>query len=456
MTATPRTLAAKAPSAPVLAPWGYVGRFDETRRVLPGAAAPWFAELRQRGFARFAAAGLPGPKSEEWRYTTLNALRNTDFALAPRSVNGIRAAGLPATVAAGQAAHRLVFVNGWYRPDLSRIGTLPAGVEITTLAQAAGERPDLLRDRLGSLADAGGLPMVALNTAFMNDGVVLRIAKGVVLENPLVVLCIGDASGAPVAYHPRHLFVAEAGSQATIVEHHIGLGQGAYFANSATEILVEEGAVLRHCKIQDETTAAFHLATTMARVARGGNFDSFVFAQGGRLARNEIRVELAGEGAGCRLNGGYLGKGKQHVDNTTVIDHRSPGTSSRETYKGVLDGAARAVFQGRIVVWPGAQKSDGQQLNNTLLLSTGAEIDTKPALDIRADDVKCSHGATVGELDDEQLFYLRSRGIPEERARRILVEAFLGDVIDGIALAGLREPLEEMVARWMLPEAGRS
>ena len=447
MTAAPRIPAAKATPKP--APWGFVGRFDETRASLPGAAAPWFAALRERGLARFADTGLPGPKNEDWRYTTLNALQKTDFALAPRSVNGIRADGLPATVAAGQAAHRLVFVNGWYRPDLSSLGTLPKGAEIATLAQAAAERPELIEGRLGSLAEAGGLPMVALNTAFMNDGVVLRLAKGVVLQNPLVVLFIGDPSEAAVAYHPRHLFVAEAGSQATIVEHHIGIGRGAYFANSTTEILVEEGAVLRHCKIQDESPEAFHLATTAARVAGGGNFDSFVFAQGGRVARNEIRVELAGEGAGCRLNGGYLAKGKQHIDNTTVIDHRSPATSSRETYKGVIDGHARGVFQGRIVVRPHAQKSDGHQLNNTLLLSTGAEIDTKPALDIQADDVKCSHGATAGELDDEQLFYLRSRGIPEERARRILVEAFLGDVIDGIALAGLREPLEEMVAHWM-------
>jgi Fe-S cluster assembly protein SufD len=436
-------------AAPIAAPWDYVGRFDETRRTLPGAAAPWLAALRERAYAHIAAHGLPGPKNEDWRYTSLNALLKADFALAARTLNGIHADRLPTTVAAGQAAHRLVLVNGWYRAHLTRLGGFPAGVEIAPLAQLAAERPDELRDRLGSLAEPDGLPMVALNTAFMADGVVLRLARGAVLSDPLVVLCIGDASDGPVAYHPRHLFLAEAGSQATVVEHHVGLGGGAYFANSATEILVEEGAILRHCKIQDEAASAFHIATTVARVARDGNFDSFVFSQGGRLARNEIRVELAGEGAGCRLNGGYLAKDRQLTDHTTIIDHRAPHTSSRETYKGVLDGHARAVFQGRIVVRPGAQKTDGQQLNNTLLLSTGAEIDTKPALDIQADDVKCSHGATAGELDDGQLFYLRSRGIPEERARRILVEAFLGDVIDGIALAGLREPLEEMVAHWM-------
>jgi Fe-S cluster assembly protein SufD len=449
MTAAPRNPAAKSKPAPAPMPWDYAARFDETRGVLPGASASWLAALRERGFAHFAATGLPGPRNEEWKYTTLNPLQKSHFALAPRSLNGIHADTLPLTVSSVEAAHRLVFVNGWYRADLSRIGALPPGVEIATLAQAIAERPDLLEGRLGSLAEPDGLPMVALNTAFMSDGVVLRVGKGVVLEKPLVALFVGDASDGPVAYHPRHLFLAEAGSQATIVEHHIGLGQGAYFANSATEILVEEGAILRHCKIQDEAAEAFHTATTVARVARSGNFDSFVFSLGSRLARNEIRVALAGEGAGCRLNGGYLAKGKQHTDNTTIIDHRAPHTSSREVYKGVLDGQARAVFQGRIVVRPDAQKSDGQQLNNTLLLSTGAEIDSKPALDIQADDVKCSHGATAGALDDDALFYLRSRGIPEERAQRILVEAFLGDVIDGIALAGLREPLEEMVAHWM-------
>jgi Fe-S cluster assembly protein SufD len=449
MTAAPRTPAATSKPAPI--PWSYVARFDEARGALPGAGLAWLAALRKRAYAHVAANGLPGPRNEDWKYTTLNlaALQKTDFALAPRSLNGIHADTLPLTVSSVEAAHRLVFVNGWYRADLSRIGALPAGVEIATLAQAIAERPDLLEGRLGSLAEPDGLPMVALNTAFMSDGVVLRVGKGVVLEKPLVALFIGDASDGPVAYHPRHLFVAEAGSQATIVEHHIGLGQGAYFANSATEILVEEGAILRHCKIQDEAAEAFHTATTVARVERAGNFDSFVFSLGSRLARNEIRVALAGAGAGCRLNGGYLAKGKQHTDNTTIIDHRAPHTSSREVYKGVLDGQARAVFQGKIFVRPGAQKSDGQQLNNTLLLSTGAEIDAKPALDIQADDVKCSHGATAGALDDDALFYLRSRGIPEERAQRILVEAFLGDIIDGIALAGLREPLEEMVAHWM-------
>ncbi len=418
-----------------------------------GAAAgpAWLEAQRREAADRFAAEGLPTPRVEDWKYTNLAVLEGVPFRAPPRSENGVDADGLPALLARRRGSHRLVFVNGRFRADLSHVDGLPEGVEIGSLAAAAARDDGLLEGRLGSLGGRDAPPLFALNTAAWRDGYFVRVPAGVTLEKPVSVifLAVPDA-GATYAYHPRNLVIAEAGSQITVVEHHAaGDGGAVYLANVATEILAGEGATVRHCKIQDESRAAFHVATGLVRLDAGASLDSFVFALGGRLARNEIRVVLDGEGADCRLNGAYLAKGSQHIDNTTAIDHARPLTASREVYKGVLDGRGRGVFQGSILVRPGAQKIDGHQLSRAILLSDEAEIDTKPQLEIYADDVKCSHGATAGELDEEPLFYLRARGIPEDEARRILVEAFLGEVIDGIALAGLREPLEYMVARWM-------
>jgi Fe-S cluster assembly protein SufD len=427
----------------------FADHYRALKDEFPGAQLPWLARLREAGLDRFAALGFPTRKVEEWKYTDLAALRKVPFAPAPRPVARMDVGSLPTLVMGRQPVHRLVFVNGRFRADLTSVGKLPQGVQITGLANALGGDADALEGHLGRVGEIDAMPFVALNTAFIGDGFVLRLPRGAVLEEPVEVVFVGTAADTPLVYHPRNLILAGAGSRATIIEYHVGNGSSPYFANAATEILVEDGAVLRHCKVQDEGSKAFHIATTQARIGKDATFDSFVFSVGGRLSRNEIRVRLDAPGADCRLNGAYMMKGRQHVDNTTVIDHACPQTTSRELYKGVLDGEARAVFQGKIVVRPDAQKISGHQANHTLLLSDAAEIDTKPELEISADDVKCSHGATAGALDEDALFYLRSRGIPESAARSILIEAFLGEVIDGIALAGLRDPLEYMVAEWM-------
>lgn len=428
----------------------YVERFRDLQSALPGAGLTWLDSLRNAAVAGFARRGLPTPKVEAWKFTNLAPLRKESFVSGTEQA-ALDAASLPALVYGRESGHRLVFVNGAFRADLSDMGTLPDGVRVAGLAETLAADPGFLEGRLADTVDLAdpAQPLAALNAAFMADGYVIRIGPGVTLDEPLEILWVGTGGERPPVYHPHNLILAEAGSRATVIEHHVGLCIGGYFSNLVTEIGVEEGAIVRHCKVQDESREAFHIAATNVLVGRDALFDSFALSTGGRLSRNEIHVRLDAEGADCRLNGAYLMKGEQHVDNTTVVDHAQPGTSSRELYKGVLDGKARGVFQGKIVVHPGAQKTDGQQMNRALLLSSGAEINSKPELEIFADDVKCSHGATAGEIDAEQLFYLRARGIPEPVARRILVEAFLGEVIDGIALAGMRRSLEETVERWM-------
>ena len=420
-----------------------------------GIAPDWLQQLRHVGAEQFRARGLPTVRVEAWKYTNLNPLRGQGFALAANADAPIDRGFLPSLVIGKRPPYRLVFVNGAYRSDLSTLSELPAGARLMSLAEAVKRTPDLLRGKLGRIARGDASGTVALNTAFLQDGYVLHLAPGITIDDPIEIVFVGaGGTGAPPVYYPRSLVIAEAGSRVTLVEYHVGydgaVGQGGvYFSNAVTEVEAAEGAIVRHCKVQDESLSAFHLATTHAHLGRDARYDNFSFALGGRLSRNELHVILAAQGADCRLNGAYLMHKEQHVDTTLVVDHAAPNTTSRQLYKGVLDDKARGVFQGKIIVRPAAQKSDGQQLSRALLLSNQSEINTKPELEILADDVKCSHGATAGELDESALFYLRARGIPEDQARRLLIEAFLNEVIDGMALSALRMPLEQSVARWM-------
>ncbi len=426
----------------------YLERYNAVRTRLPGAKQPYLARLRQTGATAFAKNGFPTIKTEAWRYTNLAPLLKETFAAdaEPMSLDKSRLAALEF---GREAKHRLVFVNGALRADLSAIGDLPPGVTLAPVAAAARDNPALLEASLAGVSLIEAKPLAALNTALLGDGIILNVAPGRTVEAPIDILWIGTGGERPPIYHPRNAIVLGAGAHATIVERHVGLCIGSYFSNSVTEVVLGESAMLRRCKIQDESREAFHIALTEARLGAGAQLDTFVFSQGGRIARDELNIRLEGKGASCRLFGAYLGRGEQHLDHTTLIEHVAPETTSKELYKGVLDGKARGVFQGKIVVHPGAQKSDGHQLSRALLLSANAETDIKPELEIFADDVKCSHGATAGELDETQLFYLRSRGIPEVEARRLLIEAFLGEVIGSLALTGMRLTLEHNLTRWM-------
>lgn len=411
---------------------------------LPGAGNAWLDRLRGDAATSFRASGLPTPRVEAWKYTNLRRLARAGF-VAAEADKAPEISAIPEGVVALDGAYVAVFVNGRFSSALSALDGLPKGVEAGSLAAQLAENPDLLKDRLGT-GGAAGLPLAMLNTALMADGLYLRLADGVVLDKPLHLVSIGQAGEEPKSFHPRHLIVAGTDSIATVVESHVG--SGAYFANAVAEFFVGEGAVMNHYKLQNEGPEAYHLASNLIRLANRATYDGFVLQTGAKLARNEIRAEL-GERVECRLNGAYLGRGDQHIDNTTFIDHAAPNSASREVYKGVLDDTARGVFQGKILVRKDSQKTDGHQLNKTLLLSPGTEIDTKPELEIYADDVKCSHGATAGELEEEPLFYLRSRGIDPHAARAMLVAAFVGEALEEIQAEAPRAAFQAVVDGWV-------
>ena len=425
----------------------FADRLDAAAGSLPGSGRAWLDRLRAEARAAYREAGLPGPKVEAWRFTNLNRLRRTGFA----------ADALPAatvdTVPVGNAlsveAHLAVLVNGRFRADLSSLPVAGDGVEVLGFADALRRAPALLESRFGRIAPPSGMPLVALNTALASDGLVIRFRAGKAAERPVHVVSIGAAGREPVMFQPRLLAVVEEGAEGVLLESHIAAGDGVYFSNAVAEVALAAGAALRHYKLQNEHPSAFHLATARAELAERARYESFVLQVGGRLARNEIHAHIGGSHAECRLGGAYLLRGEQHGDNTTFIDHAAPGSTSRELYKGVLDGTSRGVFQGKILVRRGAQKTDGHQLNRALLVSRGAQIDSKPELEIYADDVKCSHGATAGEIDDDALFYLRSRGLDEEAARGLLIDAFVGEAIGEIGHEPSRAAFRQVVDGWL-------
>ncbi|CAH2600020.1 Iron-sulfur cluster assembly protein SufD [Rhodovastum atsumiense] len=387
----------------------FVSRFAARAQPLPE---------QERAAALFRDAGLPAPREEAWRYTLLRPLTDASFDEPAGDPAGL-AALLPAI-----AGPRIVFANGRFRPDLS---TLPDGIDVRTGAPAFGgiARPE--REKL-----------VALNTMLAEDGARIEVPDGV---DAGTLLLVQLANGG--AFHPRHEIRLGRGARLELIE--ASVGEGSYLHNPVFTAVVAEDATLVHLRIQREAETAFHLSTLYAEVAARGTYDSFLLTLGGRLARMEVHARLAGERATAHLNAAQLLRGTQHADFTTVVTHDAPCTTSRQTVKNVLTGASRGVFQGKIEVARAAQKTDGYQMNQALLLSPEAEIDSKPQLEIYADDVKCSHGATVGELDPEQLFYLRSRGIPEPASRSILVRAFLNEALDPIGHEEAREAMEGMI-----------
>jgi Fe-S cluster assembly protein SufD len=405
----------------------------------PQGGPRWLEDLRSRGAARFTALGIPTVRDEEWRFTNVSALNSIEFTPAgAMSGAAERLHGFAYT----DAPVRLVIVNGRFDTTLSRTKGLPQGVQAGSLAAAMKDHADVVQRYFGQLADFTSRSFAALNTAFVQDGAFVHLPDGAAVDTPIHIIFVSGADGSTVMAHPRTLIVAGANAQAKIVESYIGAPGEMYFTNAVSEIFVGENAGVDHYKVQRESIDAFHIASLHTHTSRSSRFSSHSFALGGKFVRNDAVAILDGEGGDCTLNGLYLADRDRLIDNHTTIDHAKPHCGSHEVYKGILGGASRAVFNGKIIVRQDAQKTDAKQTNRALLLTDGATINTKPQLEIFADDVKCTHGAAIGQLDDEAIFYLRARGLTFAEARDMLIHAFAGQVLDGVQIPELREALE--------------
>ena len=399
----------------------------------------WFEDLRARAAAKFTQLGIPTVRDEEWRFTNVAPIASTEFALAG-PISG--AAGRLADLVYADATVRLVVVNGRYDATLSRTKLLPGGAKVGSLAAALTDHADVVQRYFGQVADFSNRAFAALNTALVQDGAFVHIADGTIVDEPIHIVYVTGAEAARVMAQPRTLIVTGAGSQVRIVESYVGATADTYFTNAVSEIFVGENATVDHYKVQQESFDAYHIGSVHVHTARSATFSSHSFSLGGKLVRHDAFAILDGEGGDCTLNGLYLADRDRLVDNHTTIDHAKAHCGSHEVYKGILGGTSRAVFNGKIIVRQDAQKTDAKQTNRALLLTDGATINTKPQLEIFADDVKCTHGAAIGQLDDDAIFYLRTRGLNYAEARDILIHAFAGEILNRVRIEPLRDALE--------------
>jgi Fe-S cluster assembly protein SufD len=422
----------------------YLESFSEFEKLAAGHALPWLRRLRQDAFARFCEVGFPTTHDEDWRFTNVSAIAQTAFRLTRNRRVRLSQQELEPYRVAGVAC-QLVFVNGHFARELSLLGKLPNGVKVSSLAGEISSNPGAIERHLGRYLDIRRDAFCALNTAFVEDGAYVHIPRGTLVEEPIYLLFVSPADDAPSMSHPRNLIVAEEDSQATFVEDYVSLDGGTVFCNTVTELVAGDHTVLSHCMIEREHKEAFNISTLRIQQGRSTNVVSHSVLLGGALVRNNVHPVLAGEGGECLINGLFIGNGGQHLDNYMLVEHASPRCGSRQFYNGILDGHAHGVFHGRIIVHKDAQKTDAKQTNRNLLLSDDAQIDTKPQLEIYADDVKCTHGATIGQIEGDALFYLRSRGIDEVSARKLLLFAFASECLDRMKEGPVRKHVEGLI-----------
>ncbi len=431
----------------------YLDAFSRLRER--NAAEPrWLQSLREDAFARFCQAGFPTTKDEDWRFTNVSAIAQTSFSAAPDCRHQLEQRDLEPYFIPG-AACRLVFINGRFAPQFSDTSALPGNVKAGGLLEVITSVADGLEPHLGRYVNIQRDSFCALNNALFEDGAYVHIPRRVVLEAPIYCLFVSVPGGDPAMVHPHNLIIAGAESQASVVEDYVSLGNGKTFSNVVTEVVAGDDAVFSHYMIEREDLESYNVSTLRIQQGRAANVTSHSVLLGGALVRNNVHPVLAGEGAECLINGLFLGKDRQHVDNYMLVEHALPHGSSRQFYNGILDGQAHGVFHGRIIVHKDAQKTDAKQTNRNLLLSDDAQIDTKPQLEIYADDVKCTHGATIGQIEENALFYMRSRGIDEASARRLLLFAFASECLERMKQAPVREYLKRVVQQW-LPEGRAS
>jgi Fe-S cluster assembly protein SufD len=409
----------------------------------------WFEVLRREARESFGRLGFPTRKDESWRLTDLSRLAATNFVPAPAVADQRAQEAIRENRFADLGCPRIVFANGRLVESLSTVSQLPAGVEVGSLRAALREDSPVVSEHLGRYAGFREHPFSALNLAFAGAGAVVQVTRGTVVEEPIQIVFLSLGGAEPVMTHPRVLIIAEPNSEVRVVETHVGSDEAVYFNNSVTEVLAQDGAVVDYYKFQQDSGRSFHLGTIETHQLRSSNVRSSVITLGGGLVRNDTGAVLNGEGGWAELDGLSLVGDDHHLDNFTRIEHLKAHCDSRELYKGILMDRATGVFRGRIVVAKGAQRTDSKQTNNNLLLSDHAQINTKPQLEIYADDVKCTHGATVGQLDPDAIFYLRARGISLAAARSILTYAFASEVVGRVKVEPLREALDRHLFEWL-------
>ena len=410
---------------------------------IPASEPSALAQMRHSAIGRFEEIGFPKTSREEWRFTDIAPIARTGF----RRVGSAESVISPVQMVQYSyvTCGELVFINGHYSPTFSSLCELPEGAVMGNLADALRTHPEKVQAHLGRYASFEENAFVALNTAFLGDGAFIFIPRGSAIREPIHLLYLSTGNAEPTVSYPRNLVIAEEGSEATIIESYAGTGGGGYLTCPVTEIVAGEGSAMRHYKLQYESPDAFHVAAQQLYLAGGSSIASHSMSFGGGLVRNDLGAVLNGEGADCTLNGLYLVKGRQLVDNHLTVEHARPACSSRELYKGILEEQSRAVFNGRIHVHPDAQQTDAEQTNHNLILSDKALVNSNPQLEIFADDVKCTHGSTTGQLDEDALFYLRSRGIGEGAARSLLIYAFASDCIEQVEFKPVRKDLRELL-----------
>jgi Fe-S cluster assembly protein SufD len=425
--------------------------YKQLAQAREGRDPAWLANLREKAGAAFEALDFPTTRDEEWKYTNVAQVLKVPYreslshgAAESSGLKKLTARDIEPFTFAESRESQLVFVNGAFSRELSNLTAVSKGFVAGNLAEIPSEYAAVARDHLASYADYREASFTALNTASVGDGAFVYVPGGKAVEAPIHLLFISTTEE-PVASHPRALIAAGAGAVVTIIESYVSMGEGVYFTNAVTEVVAKEGAVVTHYRLQEESERAFHIATTQVYQERESNYASYAISLGARIARHDLNVALSDENIETTIDGLYVVTGEQHTDSHTSIDHQKPHSVSHQLYKGILDGSARAVFNGKVFVREGALLTDARQLNKNLLLSSDAHVDTKPQLEIFADDVKCAHGATVGQLEDEELFYLAARGITPERARALLTYGFAEDVISRIKLKSAREHLERVV-----------
>jgi len=424
----------------------YLKAFERFEQAGASRQLSWLFPLRKAGIARFAELGFPTLKHEDWRFTNVAPIAKLPFKPVFEATNGgLTKDSLTQFPFAKLPGTRLVFLNGIYSAELSMKPALPDGIKVGNLAAALTTDSALIEKHLGRYVRTEDNAFAALNNAFFQDGGFIFVPASKTIAQPVQLLFINTSKDAGATTHPRNLIVVEREAKATVIESYVSVAGAPTFTNAVTEFALGDNCVVEHCKFQDESTEAFHIAALHSRLGRTVNFSSHSIVTGAKLSRNNIRTTLDGEGIEAVLNGVYLTNGYQLADHHMIVDHAKPHCASHEYFNGILAGKSRGVFHGRILVRPDAQKTDAKQTNKNLLLSDEATADAKPQLEIYADDVKCTHGATVGQLNEESIYYLRSRGIGLETARRMLIHAFAGEIIDRVKHDALREELDALV-----------